>query len=83
SEACANSQIYWDGGPKMITKFEEQHAEPCNENWICNRLNLRDLVIDNKDSSEAPNVEEISSESFDTRKSNLRHNVFSDFMAYT
>jgi len=41
---------YWDGGPAKIHAFEEQHGRVCDDNWICQKLDLKNLVVE-----EAPN----------------------------
>ncbi|KAG6915402.1 hypothetical protein DXG01_011656 [Tephrocybe rancida] len=49
SESLANARVYWDGGPEKIARFQQQHAEHCTKNWICNRLNLKNLSIEPTD----------------------------------
>ncbi len=55
--------IYWDGGPKKIAAWKEQHLPTvlpvdlttdalCHENWICNALELSKLEPDDPDSEE-------------------------------
>lgn len=42
--------VYWDGGPAKIEAFREQHALMCEDNWVCTRLGLRRVVVeDNSD----------------------------------
>ena len=55
--------IYWDGGPKKIAAWKEQHLPTvlpvdlatdalCHENWICNALELSKLEPDDPDNEE-------------------------------
>jgi hypothetical protein len=53
---CRNSErkdrdAYWDGGPTTIRAFEEQHGRACDENWVCRRLGLKNVIVE----EEAPN----------------------------
>lgn len=36
---------YWDGGPKKIQDFRDQHARDCNQNWVCQRLSLHNVHV--------------------------------------
>ena len=38
--------VYWDGGPDKIEAFHEQHAPMCEDNLVCTRLGLRQLVVE-------------------------------------
>jgi hypothetical protein len=37
---------YWDLGDEFINKLLEDHRENCPENWVCTRLKLQELVIE-------------------------------------
>ncbi|KAF8801852.1 hypothetical protein BYT27DRAFT_7114029, partial [Phlegmacium glaucopus] len=38
--------MYWDGGPKKIEAFREQHASMCDDNWVCTRLGLQEMIVE-------------------------------------
>ena len=33
-------------GPAKIEAFREQHALMCEDNWVCNRLSLRKMIVE-------------------------------------
>lgn len=44
--------VYWDGGPAKIEAFLEQHVPMCEDNWVCTRLGLRQIVVEDDTSSD-------------------------------
>lgn len=57
SSAATGPRHYWDRGPVEIANFLKQHQPACGNNWICNALNLDNLVFEPNDDiaqSESP-----------------------------
>ncbi|KAF8694630.1 hypothetical protein AX14_001999 [Amanita brunnescens Koide BX004] len=48
-----DKRLYWDGGPTHIAKFKQEHLRACDDNWVCQRLRLQEIVLVD-DGSEAP-----------------------------
>jgi len=44
--------VYWDGGPKAIECFMAHHLKECQNNVICNVLQLRTVEFEDSDSDE-------------------------------
>jgi hypothetical protein len=36
---------YWDGGPKKIQAFVDQHELACESNWVCRSLQLASAEV--------------------------------------
>ena len=54
--------VYWDGGLAKIEAFREQHALMCEDNWVCNRLSLRQTIVeDASDTDTEPSITPMSS----------------------
>jgi len=50
------NMIVWPTGTTgfpQIQAFKKQHLEVCNDNWVCNKLRIRDLIISNSDDGAA------------------------------
>jgi hypothetical protein len=45
SDTEAEGRAYWDGGPKKIQQFVSQHLAVCENNWVCCKLDLQNLVV--------------------------------------
>lgn len=43
---CQQPNMYWDGWPAKIEAFCEQHAPMCEDNWVCTRLGLQEIVVE-------------------------------------
>jgi hypothetical protein len=43
-----NCREYWDGGSPKIQEFLDEHAEPCQQNWICRKLGLDNVLVQPK-----------------------------------
>ena len=39
-------EVYWDGGPRKIKVFVEQHSAMCGSNWVCTRLGLEHAIVE-------------------------------------
>ncbi|KAF8808517.1 hypothetical protein BYT27DRAFT_7222879 [Phlegmacium glaucopus] len=50
---------YWDGGPQKIQDFLKKHTTACENNWICQALNLLDAVVEEKDMSPSPSKDKL------------------------
>lgn len=38
--------VYWDGGPAKIEAFRKQHAPMCKDNWVCTKLGLQNMIVE-------------------------------------
>ena len=47
-------EVYWDGGPKKIKAFIEQHAAMCGSNWVCTRLGLENATVEQTNRENTP-----------------------------
>lgn len=43
--SARDREVYWDGGPRKIKAFVEQHAAMCGSNWVCKRLGLDHATV--------------------------------------
>jgi hypothetical protein len=46
------NRVYWDGGPNAIERFMTHHLKECQNNVICNALQLRTVEFEDSDSDE-------------------------------
>ncbi|KAF8811671.1 hypothetical protein BYT27DRAFT_7088937 [Phlegmacium glaucopus] len=46
------NHVYWDGGPKAIERFIVHHLKECQNNVICNALQLRTVEFEDSDGDE-------------------------------
>ncbi|KAM6501725.1 hypothetical protein JOM56_001702, partial [Amanita muscaria] len=52
SEQSSMDRVYWDGGPEAIQRFMAHHLKECQNNVICNALELRTVEFDDSDNDE-------------------------------
>jgi hypothetical protein len=46
------NRVYWDGGPNAIERFMTHHLKECQNNVICNALQLRTVEFEDSDGDE-------------------------------
>ena len=44
------NRVYWDGGPNAIARFMAHHLKECQNNIICNALELRSIEFEDSES---------------------------------
>jgi hypothetical protein len=67
--------VYWDGGLDKIEAFREQHAPMCEVNWVCNRLGLRQLVVEDADTTSDTDTDTETPRMSSTRESIHRQSI--------
>ena len=67
--------VYWDGGPAKIEAFGEQHAPMCEDNWVCTRLGLRQIVVEGCDDTDTDSSTPTSSPKKSISKQSVKYLV--------
>ncbi|KAJ7149434.1 hypothetical protein C8R43DRAFT_1192522 [Mycena crocata] len=43
SQPDYRKRIYWDGGPEAIQRFLDHHLKDCDNNYICNKMDMQNM----------------------------------------
>ncbi|KAJ7910707.1 kinase-like domain-containing protein, partial [Mycena leptocephala] len=46
AESDSTHRMYWDGGAPAIQHFLSHHLKNCEDNYICNKIEMKDLEFD-------------------------------------
>jgi hypothetical protein len=46
SEPDHHKRVYWDNGPSAIKHFRDHHLKSCDENYVCNGIDIKGLIFD-------------------------------------